>query len=319
MKTNQVSKEPNMNRNASEVVEADKRPEELNPDDQQQVGESVGQRALKRLVRRKFVVLCFAVISVYLLIAVLGYLGLLPDFQQRVGGSYEPPSLESFAKILGTDIFGRSVFYKILVGAQTAMTIGLSVTAIAIPIGLFLGALSGYFGGRVDSFIVWVYSVLSSIPTILLFIGIAYVLGKGITSICIALGSVGWIGLARLVRGEVMKHKNREYVLAVRLLGAGHLTTMIFHILPNVFHLAIITASLTVLNSIKSEVILTYLGVGIQDGSSWGTMVADASGELVNGYWWPLAGVTVAMFLVIYALNVVGDALRDALDPKLVD
>ncbi len=320
MKTNQVSKELRMNRKASDIAESsDQQLAEVNADDQHQVGESIGRRAIKRLLRRKFVVVCMVVVLVYLLIAVLGYMGLLPDFQQRVGGSYEPPSFDSVAKILGTDIFGRSVFYKILVGAQTAMTIGLSVTAIAIPIGLLMGGLSGYFGGRVDSFIVWVYSVLSSIPPILLFIGIAYVLGKGITSICIALGSVGWIGLARLVRGEVMKHKSREYVLAVRLLGAGHLPTMIFHILPNVFHLAIITASLTVLNSIKSEVILTYLGVGVQDGSSWGTMVADASGELVNGYWWSLAGVTIAMFLVIYALNVVGDALRDALDPKLVD
>ncbi len=116
-----------------------------------------------------------------------------------------------------------------------------------------------------------------------------------------------------------MKHRNREYVLAVRLLGAGDLRVIFRHILPNVLHLAIITASLTVLNAIKSEVILTFLGVGIQDGASWGTMVADATGELVNGIWWPLAGVAAAMFAVIYALNVVGDALRDSLDPKLVE
>ena len=127
------------------------------------------------------------------------------------------------------------------------------------------------------------------------------------------------MGLCRLIRGEVMKHRNREYVLAVRLLGAGDLRVIFRHILPNVLHLAIITASLTVLSAIKSEVILTFLGVGIQDGASWGTMVADATGELVNGIWWPLAGVTVAMFAVIYALNVVGDALRDSLDPKLVE
>ncbi|MFW7380228.1 MAG: ABC transporter permease [Oligoflexus sp.] len=280
-------------------------------------GESLSQRAWRRLKKKKFVMACFGVVFVYLLITLLGYLNLLPDFQVRVGESYEPPSW-SLAKILGTDIFGRSVLYKILIGTQTAMTIGLAVTAITIPIGLALGTLSGFYGGKVDSAVVFVYSVLASIPNILLFIGISYVLGKGIVSICIALGSVAWIGLCRLVRGEVLKHRNREYVLAVKLLGAGD-RTMMFHILPNVFHLAIITASLTILTAIKSEVILTYLGVGIQDGSSWGTMIVDATGELVNGIWWPLLGVTIAMFIIMYALNVVGDALRDALDPKLVD
>jgi peptide/nickel transport system permease protein len=264
------------------------------------------------------VVFCFGVIVFYLLIALAGYLGLLPDFQERVGGSYEPPSW-SFAKILGTDIFGRSILFKILIGTQTAITIGLAVTAIAIPVGLVLGTLSGFYGGKIDASVVWLYSVLASIPNILLFIGISYVLGKGLVSICIALGSVGWVGLCRLVRGEVMKHKNREYVLAVKLLGGGDSILMFKHILPNVFHLAIITSSLTILTAIKSEVILTFLGVGIQDGSSWGTMISDATGELVNGVWWPLVGVTIAMFAIIYALNVVGDALRDALDPKLVD
>ena len=215
------------------------------------------------------------------------------------------------------------MFYKLLIGTRTAMTIGIFVAAISIPLGVALGCLAGYYGGRVDAFIVWLYSVVSSIPYILLIIGISYVMGKGMVSICVAMGAVGWVGLCRLIRGEVMKHRNREYVLAVRLLGAGDLRVIfrhiLRHILPNVLHLAIITASLTVLNAIKSEVILTFLGVGIQDGASWGTMVADATGELVNGIWWPLAGVTLAMFAVIYALNVVGDALRDSLDPKLVE
>ncbi|SMF72473.1 ABC transporter permease [Pseudobacteriovorax antillogorgiicola] len=282
------------------------------------VGESLGQRAIKKLMKKKFVVLCFAVTLLYLLIAILGYLNLLPDFQQRVGESYEAPSL-SWAKLLGTDIFGRSILYKVLTGTKTAMTIGISVTAISIPLGLLFGVISGYYGGKVDAFIVWAYSVLASIPYILLVIGISYVLGKGVFSICVAMGAVGWVGLCRLVRGEVMKHKSREYVLAINLLGGKDGRVMFKHIMPNIFHLAIITASLSTLNAIKSEVILTFLGVGVQDGSSWGTMIQDASGELVNGIWWPLLSVTVAMFLIIYALNVIGDALRDALDPKLVD
>lgn len=285
---------------------------------QQHEGESLGRRALKRLRRKKFVLFCFGIVLSYIFVAVLGYLNLLPDFQERVGGSYDKPSLD-FARLLGTDIFGRSILYKILVGTKTAMTIGFLVTLISIPIGLIMGSIAGYYGGKIDYCVMWVYTVLSSIPNILLLIGISYALGKGLASICVAMGAVGWVGLCRLIRGEVMKHKNLEYVLAVRLLGAGNLRLMFRHIMPNVLHLGIISASLSMLSAIKAEVILTYLGVGIQNGASWGTMVADATGELINGVWWPLAGVSTAMFLILYALNVVGDALRDALDPKLVD
>lgn len=283
-----------------------------------QIGESLGKRALKKLLKRKFVVLCFITVFIYTLIAILGYLDLLPDFQQRVGGKYEAPSWD-VAKILGTDIFGRSVLYKLLAGTKTAMTIGFVVTLISVPIGMVLGCLSGFYGKTVDAAINWVYSVISSVPYILLIIGISYVLGKGMSSVCIALGAVSWVSLCRMIRGEVLKHKSREYVLAMRLIGASNATIMFKHILPNVMHLAIITSSLTIMGAIKSEVVLTFLGVGIQDGSSWGTMVSDVSGELVNGIWWPCISVTAIMFVIVYALNVVGDALRDALDPKIVD
>ena len=281
-------------------------------------GDSLGRRAWRTLRRDRMVMTCFAIIGLYVIVALLGYAGLLPDFQDRIGEKYEAPSL-SVAKIFGTDIFGRSILYKILAGAKTAMTIGFIVTGISLPIGIALGALAGYYGGRVDALVVWLYSVISSVPSILLIVGISYVLEKGITAICIALGAVSWVGLCRLIRGEVLKHRSREYVLAVRLLGASDAIIIFRHILPNVFHLAIVTASLTILSAIKSEVILTFLGVGIQDGSSWGTMITDATGELVSGIWWPLASVTLAMYLVMYSLNVAGDALRDALDPKLVD
>jgi peptide/nickel transport system permease protein len=281
-------------------------------------GESPGKRAWKRFSHRKFTMLCLSVIVVYILIALAGYAGLLPDFQERVGTANEAPSFTA-AGIMGTDLFGRSVFYKILIGTKTAITIGLLTTLISVPLGIFFGSIAGYFGGKVDAVVMWIYTVLSSIPSILLLVGIAYVLGKGLLSICVAMAAVTWVGLCRLIRGEVMKHKNMEYVLASRLLGAGDFRLIFRHILPNVFHLAIISASLTTLTAIKFEVILTFLGVGIQDGASWGTMVSDAAGELVNGIWWPLFGVTVAMFLILYALNIVGDALRDALDPKFVE
>jgi peptide/nickel transport system permease protein len=280
--------------------------------------ENLWRRAARQLAKRKVVVACFAAIGLYLIIALLGVLGLLPDYQARIGGSYEPPN-PSLVLILGTDIFGRSVLYKILAGTKTAMLIGLLVPAIAVPLGVALGSVAGYYGGWIDALVVWLFSVVSSMPEILIVVAISFVLGKGMAAICIAMGSVGWISLCRLVRGEFIKHRGREYVLASRMCGAGDFRVIFVHILPNVMHLAIITASLEVLAAIKAEVILTYLGVGVQDGASWGAMISDASGELVQGIWWPLAGTVLAMFFLIYALNVVGDALRDALDPKLLE
>lgn len=272
--------------------------------------------AAQKLSRRRLVVICFGIIAVYVLVALLGVFNLLPDYQTRVATGYEAPSFE-LAKLLGTDIFGRSVLYKILAGTKTAMLIGVLVTSISVPIGVILGALAGYYGGFVDVGIVWLYTVISSVPYILMVIAISYVIGKGLIAICLAMGLLGWVGLCRLIRSEVLKTRNLEYVAAARVIGANDFQIIFSHILPNVVHLAIISASLQILGAIKSEVILTFLGVGIQDGASWGSMISDATGELVQGIWWPLAGVVFAMFLIIYALNVVSDALRDALDPKL--
>lgn len=268
------------------------------------IGISPGKRALRKLLQQKLVLGCLAIIGLYLSIGIAGYFGLLPDPRQEVGGSYDIPSLDSFAKLLGTDIFGYSVVYKIIAGTKTAITISFLVTVLAIPIGVILGALAGYFGGVVDTVVVWVYSVIVAVPYILLVIAISYLLGKGLLSICFAMGMVSWVSLCRLIRGEFIKHKNREYVLASRLLGASDFIVIFRHILPNVVHLAIISASLLALGAMMSEVVLTFLGIGIQDGSSWGTMIADASGELVNGIWWPLAGVTLALFFISYSLNI---------------
>ena len=259
--------------------------------------------------------LCMSLLLLYAGVALAGYAGLLPDHEVAVGGSQDPPSWH-WATLLGTDVLGRSVFYRVLAGAQTAMTIGLLTTALVIPVGMALGLAAGYFGGWVDAFIAWLYSVVVSIPDILLITAIAYTLGRGIESMCVALAATQWVGIMRLVRGEVLKHKGREYVLAAQALGAGAGRVMFGEILPNVMHVGIVTASLVLLGAVKSEVILTYLGIGVQDGASWGLLISGASQDLTNDIWWPLAGTVTAMFGLIYSLSVVGDALRDALDPR---
>jgi len=259
------------------------------------------------------------VVAFYLLLAIGGYAGLIPDFQQKVGDKFMQPTFGFNPSLwLGTDLFGRSIVYKLIAGARTSMTLGIIVALIAVPIGVTLGALAGYFGGKVDAAIQWFYSVIVSIPYIILIVSMSYILGKGLLSVCLAMGLIGWVGLCRLVRGEFIKLREREFVMASRLLGATHSRIIFKHILPNILHIVVVSASLEVMGAIKAEVILTYLGVGIQDGSSWGQMIVDAPGELMSGIWWPALGVSLVLFLIVFALNRVGDALRDALDPRLI-
>lgn len=276
---------------------------------------SLWKDAFKRLVQDRMALASLVIVIVYSLVAILASMGLIAsDWAKEVGASNLPPSLEHW---FGTDIFGRDVFAKVVHGTQIAMSVGLFTSLIAIPIGVILGAVAGYFGGWVDDFITWLYTTFSSIPNIMLLISITMILGKGIFAVYIALGATSWVTLCRLIRGEVIKHKEREYVQAAGAIGGGHFRKLFLHILPNVTHIVIINTSLQFQFAIKSEVILSYLGLGVQGEPSWGTMIDDAKLELARGVWWQLAGATFAMFLVVLAFNLLGDALRDSLDPKL--
>jgi len=276
---------------------------------------SAAFEALAALWRRPHARACLVVVALYVLVAGAGWLHLLPDAEAAVGGAQEPPSWHP-ATLLGTDLLGRSVLWRVLAGAQTAVTIGLATTALAVPFGTALGLAAGYFGGWVDAVVNWVYSVVVSVPDILLITAISYAMGKGIQSMCVAIAATSWVSIMRLVRGEVLRHKGSDYVLAARSLGAGPRRIMFSEILPNVIHVAIVTSSLVLLGAVKGEVILTYLGLGIQEGASWGLLIAAASQDLTNDIWAPLAGTVAAMFLLIYALSTIGDALRDVLDPR---
>ena len=281
-------------------------------------GRSLWQDAWKRIQKDKFAMVCLWIVVAYAILAVLVKLGLVASgWGQTVGKEYQPPSAEHWKLWFGTDIFGRSVLLKTIYGAYVSMTVGFVSSLIALPIGVVLGALAGYFGGKVDTIITWFYTSMSNIPSLLLILSIALVLGKGLFSINLALGLSGWVGICRLIRAEFMKHKEREYVQAAKSLGAGNARRIFIHILPNVLHLIIINFSFSVMSGIKTEVILSYLGLGVQGIPSWGTMIDEAKLELARGVWWQLGSATVAMFIVILALNMVGDALRDALDPKL--
>lgn len=276
---------------------------------------SLWQHAFATLMKDKIAVTSLIIVIVYAILALLSATNIIgADWSQTVGASYAPPSAEH---IFGTDIFGRSVWLKTLKGTEVAMSIGLATAVISAIIGIILGAIAGYFGGKVDEIIVWFYTTFSSIPYIMMLVAITFILPRGMTALYLALGLTSWVSLCRLIRGEVMKHKQRDYVQGASAIGVGDFGKLFIHILPNVFHLVIINFSLTFQTAIKSEVILSFLGLGVTDRPSWGTMIDDAKLELARGVWWQLGAATLFMFIVVLALNLLGDALRDSLDPKL--
>ncbi len=275
------------------------------------------ESVIRRLKRDKVALVAVCVIGLYLFAGLLSLAGLLASgFAEQVGEAYAPPS---WAHPFGLDVLGRSVWERLVQGSRVALIVGFFSTAIAIPVGAVLGLVAGYFRGWVDALVVWLYSTLDAIPTILLLLAMALVLptGKGLATVCIALGVTSWVSTCRVVRGEAIRQKELDYVRAARSLGAGNLRILFVHLLPNVLHLVLVQASLVFVYSIKSEVILSYLGVGVQNFPSWGVMIDDARLELVGrGVWWQFAAATAALFVLVLAFNLFNDALKDALDPK---
>jgi peptide/nickel transport system permease protein len=227
----------------------------------------------------------------------------------------------------GGDQLGRDVLSKAVKGSQVSISVGLAAALFATLIGTALGGLAGYFGGKMDDLLEWVYNVFTAIPYILLVFALAAILkfgplsksvGSGIWTVIIILSAVGWTGIYRLVRAEYIKHRSREYVRAAEAIGASHVSRMFVHILPNISHVVLVQLSLHVVGFIKAEVILSFLGLGVPiDMVSWGTMISEAQNELVQGKWWQLVAATAFMATFVTAFALLTDALRDALDPKL--
>jgi peptide/nickel transport system permease protein len=243
-----------------------------------------------------------------------------PFGKQTIGEAQPRPLRYPGKHIFGTDGTGEDVFYLSLKGARTAFIIGGLTQLIVTPIALLLGMSAGYFGKRTDDIIQYVYSVLASIPSILLLIALLLVLGRGLFSLCIALGITSWVGLCRLIRGETLKHRDREYVRAARALGVSNTRLLTRHVLPNLLPVVIIQITLGVSGLILNEAILSYLAIGVEPGTgSWGNMLDAARLELAREpiIWWNVTAAATALFILVLAFNILGDAIRDAVDPRL--
>ena len=220
---------------------------------------------------------------------------------------------------LGGDKWGRDVLKKTIKGSETSIFVGLAAAVVATFLGTVFGAAAGYYGRWIDDFFNWFYSVFTAIPYLLLILAVAAVLQqKGTLTIILILGLTGWTGTFRLIRGEYLKHKGREYVQAADAIGASNGRRMFVHIFPNVSHVVLVQLSIYTVAFIKAEVILSFLGFGVPvDVVSWGSMLNEAQNELILGKWWQLAAAGTAMAVLVTAFSLFTDELRDALDPKL--
>jgi len=227
----------------------------------------------------------------------------------------------SLKLFLGTDRQGRSIAARAFYSIKVAIQIGIVTGLFAVVFGSFLGAAAAFFGGWVDQLVIWLYSSLSAIPTLVL-LGVLVFMFAGTESeqtllpIYTAFCLTFWIGPCRVIRGEALRIKELDYVQAAISLGQSRLNILFKHILPNVSHLVFVNFSLLFIGAVKSEVILTFLGLGVKDQPSWGIMIDQSKQEVVNDFFWQIGAATALMFGLVLAFNIFTDALQDALDPR---
>ena len=276
--------------------------------------ESSGRQTARRLLRN--FAFTFGLVLTVLLVGVALAAPLLAPYDANVQDTarrLEPPSHQH---LLGMDDLGRDVLSRIIYGARVSLRVGFSVVFLASLVGITLGAISGYFGGIIDTLVMRLTDILLAFPGILLAIAMVAVLGPNLNNVIIALATIGWVGYARLVRGQVLKVREMEYVTAAKALGARSPRVILLHVLPNVINPVIVMATLGLAGAILSEAALSFLGLGVQPPTpSWGAMLT--SGRRYLGLANHLAIFPgAAIMLAVMGLNFLGDGLIDALDPK---
>jgi ABC-type dipeptide/oligopeptide/nickel transport system permease subunit len=257
-----------------------------------------------------------SIVLVYFLTAAgvwSGVLGL--DWSVASGGRWESPGPEYW---FGTNLLGQDIFQRSIYSVRTAFDIGIVVSVLSTALGAALGALAGWYNKTwVDGVILWLTGVLDSIPFYLFVAAVAYALqGKG-WAMHVAMIATFWTTTGRLVRAEVMKLKSREFIMSARAIGLPDLLILWRHVLPNTAHILLIQTSIAFVAAIKTEVILSFLGLGVHDGVSWGLMLAESTQEVLAGHFNNFLAASAMLFALLMGFNLLSDALQDAFDPKL--
>jgi peptide/nickel transport system permease protein len=287
-------------------------------------GRSPWQLAWERLRKDRAAIIAMATIAVIVLLALLApliasWVGHGPnqqfiDIGENASGGPVPPNGTFW---LGTDSSGRDLFIRIIYGARVSLSVGVLATMLAIALGVFFGLAAGYLGGVADILIARIIDVMLSVPFLVIAISVAEIWRPSFGLVILIVGLLSFTYPARIVRGQVISLKEKEYIQAARALGAGPLRVMFVDLLPNVLAPVIVYGSLLIPASIVLEATLSFLSVGIPPPTAdWGQMISDASQYYQYGYWWYLLFPSLALLITTLAFNILGDSVRDALDPR---
>ena len=224
-----------------------------------------------------------------------------------------PPSSEY---MLGTDVLGRDLFTRMLYGSRVSLLVGFLATLVALTIGVLWGSIAGYLGGRTDSLMMRIVDILDGLPFVIFLILILVIIGRSMTLLFLAIGAFGWLSMARIVRVQVLGLRRQDYVLAAQSMGASNLRILFKHIIPNVLSSVIVYSTLLIPQFMLLEAFLSFLGLGVQPPeSSWGILIREGA-ITMEEYWWLLIVPSIVFSLTLFALNFLGDGLRDYLDPR---
>lgn len=272
--------------------------------------------AWRRLLKNKLAVLGMIFLVILGIMAIFG-----PSMTPYEANKQDRPAqfeAPSSAHWFGTDSAGRDVFTRTWVGARVSLFVGIMAALIDVIVGIAYGAISGYKGGRTDSIMMRIIEILYGLPYLLVVILLLVVMGPSLSTIIIALSVTGWVGMARIVRGQVLQLNNYEFVLASQSFGAKTGRIIRKNLLPNTMGPIIVQMTLTVPSAIFAEAFLSFIGLGIQaPNASWGVMTNESLGAILSGSWWTLFFPAFFISFTMFAFNVLGDGLQDALDPKL--
>ncbi|MGX1264389.1 dipeptide transport system permease protein [Rossellomorea marisflavi] len=277
---------------------------------------SYWQDAWKRLMKNKLAMLGLSFLVALIVMAIFGPI-ISPHnvTKQILADQNLSPSA---AHWFGTDDMGRDVFTRTWYGARISLFVGFMAALIDFVIGILYGGISGYKGGKTDNVMMRIIEILYGLPYLLVVILLMVVMGPGLLTIIVALTVTGWIGMARIVRGQVLQIKNYEFVLASKTFGTKTGKIIRKNLLPNTMGPIIVQMTLTVPSAIFAEAFLSFLGLGIQAPyASWGVMANDGLSTILSGHWWRLFFPALFISLTMFSFNVLGDGLQDALDPKL--
>ena len=274
-----------------------------------------GARFWQQLRKDKAGMAGLVIVVVFFLLASGVWAGLLGQgWSAADGGRWESPGPEFW---FGTNLLGQDIFQRSIYSIRTAFNIGIIVSVLSTALGAVLGALAGWYNKTwVDGVILWITGVLDSIPFYLFVAAVAFALQGKDWAMHVAMIATFWTTTGRLVRAEVMKIKTREFIMSARAIGLPDLLILSRHVLPNTLHILLIQTSIAFVAAIKTEVILSFLGLGVQNGVSWGLMLAESTQEVLAGHFNNFLAASLMLFALLMGFNLLSDAIQDAFDPK---